>query len=316
MTAWIDACLADAAIRRRGPVRQVRSWGRSALRAARDGSRADVGEGRARGLRARGASRRAARRHRPRVRARPWSPRTSSVGGCSWSMSRGRRCPDLRSEPAAWTATLERFAEAQRVLAEDLVVLAHGRVSPRHRSMRSRRRSRDLLADDDLLLIGRPGGSDRGRGCGPSGPGRPCSSTRPGRWVPEASRRAWTTAISRRARCSSERWDPSSSTGPTRRSRTLPRGAASFLDGPRRTCPTGLECRPGDAAYLAPWAGRGRCRSLCGRRSERADWSTRCTWPPCTPIASCPASTSRGRWRGWCRGSSARSSGTRLSSLR
>jgi hypothetical protein len=156
MVAWIDDQTGRAGLRRRGPIRQVRSWGRSALltvetdrgrlwakqvpavfahEVAVTGLLADVDPGIV----------------PPLVAADPASGRLlmEDVVG-----------PILASEPAAsdaWLATMARLAEIQRVLSADLgsarvagvpgtPVEALAEVVP------------GLLADGDLGLVGRAGG--------------------------------------------------------------------------------------------------------------------------------------------------------------
>ena len=119
MAAWIDQALADAGLRRRGPVRQVRSWGRAALLVV------DTDRGRV------------------------WAKQVPSVFAHEIAVTRllgdvdpGFVAPEIAADRAAgrvlmehvdgpllteqrddivpWTATLARLAEVQRVLAADL----------------------------------------------------------------------------------------------------------------------------------------------------------------------------------------------------
>ena len=119
MTAWIDAALRDAGLRRRGPVRQVRSWGRAAL------IMVDTDRGKV------------------------WAKQVPGVFGHEIAVTRllgdvdpGFVAPEIAADPpggrvlmehvdgpllagvtselAPWTATLARLAEVQRVVAGDL----------------------------------------------------------------------------------------------------------------------------------------------------------------------------------------------------
>ena len=217
MTGWIDACLADAGIRRRGPIRQVRSWGRSAL------LELDTDHGR---VWAKDVPEVFA--HEVRVAALladvdpglvpPLLAADATVGRLLMEHVDGAALPSLRAEPAAWTATLERLAEAQRVLAEDSVVLAIAGVPLASLDVLATAIPR-LFADDDLLLVGRTGGLTSDEAAAVRA--RTGEVVDAAGWLADSgSRRASTTATSPRARSSSGRWDRSSSTGPTPPSRT------------------------------------------------------------------------------------------------
>ena len=156
MTVWIDERLADAGIRRRGPVRQVRSWGRSAL------LELDTDHGR---IWAKDVPE--VFIHEVRVAALladvdpglvpPLLAADLIVGRLLLEHVDGPALPALRDEPAAWTATLGRLAEAQRVLAEDPGVLAMAGVPAASLGDLAGAIPR-LLADDDLLSVDRTGG--------------------------------------------------------------------------------------------------------------------------------------------------------------
>jgi hypothetical protein len=165
----------------------------------------------------------------------------------------GAALPDLRSEPAAWTATMARFAEAQRVLAEDLVVLAKAGV-PAAPLDALAAAIPDLLADDDLLLLGRPGGltaaearSVRSRqdvlidAAGALGAGGVPPS------LDHGDLSASQVLIGAMGPVVLD-WSDATVTHPFL-------GAASFLANPD-DLPAGLEADL-EAAYLGPWAGRG-----------------------------------------------------------
>jgi hypothetical protein len=156
MTGWIDGHLADAGIHRRGPIRQVRSWGRSSL------LELDTDRGR---VWAKDVPEVFA--HEVRVAALladvdpglvpPLLAADVTVGRMLMEHVEGAGLFALRSEPAAWTATLERLAESQRVLAEDARVLSLAGVPTASLGDLATAIPR-LLADDDLLLVGRTGG--------------------------------------------------------------------------------------------------------------------------------------------------------------
>lgn len=159
MTAWIQDRLAAAGVRQRGPVRQVRSWGRAALltvetdrgrlwakevpsvfshEIAVTGLLADIDPG----------------------IVPPLMAADASVGRLLMEEVAG---PILATEPAAteaWFATIMRLAEVQRVLAADLDALAVAGV-PRASLPALAARIPVLLTDDALGLVGRTGGLTR-----------------------------------------------------------------------------------------------------------------------------------------------------------
>jgi hypothetical protein len=158
MSAWVGERLRAAGIHRHGRVRQVRTWGRAALlevetdrgrfwaKAVPDaftheiavtGLLADVDPG-----------------FVPPVvtyESRAGRIITEHVDG-----------PSLAAvdDPEVWGAALGRLAEIQRVLAADVAALEVAGVvaAPLERLADG---LPDLLADDDLLLVGRPGGLRR-----------------------------------------------------------------------------------------------------------------------------------------------------------
>ena len=156
MSAWIEARLEDRGLRRRGPVRQVRSWGRSALLAvetdrgrlwakqvplvfmhevAVTGLLADVDPGLV----------------PPVVAADPSSGRLLLEHVEGWILASRRRPRE------AWLATMARLAETQRVMARDVGALRVAGV-PRASLADLASRIPVLLDDDALLGTGRTGG--------------------------------------------------------------------------------------------------------------------------------------------------------------
>jgi len=156
MSAWVDARLADAGIRRLGPLRQVRSWGRSALlQLETDGGR----------LWAKDVP--AIFAHEVRVAAllTDLDPglvpslvaADVNVGRMLMEHVHGAALTAIPDEPLAWTATMARLAEAQRVLAADPAVLEVAGV-PQARLHDLAVDVPGLLADDELLRVGQPRG--------------------------------------------------------------------------------------------------------------------------------------------------------------
>jgi hypothetical protein len=156
MVAWIDGRLVDAGIARHGPVRQVRSWGRSAL------LELDTDRGR---LWVKDVP--AVFAHEVQVTAllTDLDPglvpalvaADAMLGRLLMEHVDGPALPTLRDQPLAWTATMSRVAEAQRVLAADPAALAMAGVA-RSDPADLATSVAALLADDDLLGIGRAGG--------------------------------------------------------------------------------------------------------------------------------------------------------------
>ncbi len=156
MVAWIDERLVDAGIARHGPVRQVRSWGRSAL------LELDTDRGR---LWVKDVP--AVFAHEVQVTAllTDLDPglvpalvaADATLGRLLMEHVDGPALPTLRDQPLAWTATMSRVAEAQRVLAADPAALAMAGVA-RSDPADLAASVAALLADDDLLGIGRAGG--------------------------------------------------------------------------------------------------------------------------------------------------------------
>jgi hypothetical protein len=159
MSRWVDARLDEAGIRRTGSLEQVRSWGRSALLSV------DTDHGR---LWAKDV---------PMVFVHevmvtdlladvdpglvpPLVAADLATGRMLLEHVAGPALTEMPDRPDAWTATLARLAEAQRVLAEDVAVLSVASVAPAPLDDLAGRVP-DLLADDDLLLVDRPGGLAR-----------------------------------------------------------------------------------------------------------------------------------------------------------
>jgi hypothetical protein len=159
MVAWIDERLAEVGLRRRGPIRQSRSWGRSALLTLET----DRGRLWAKQV--------------PEVFAHEVAV-TGLLEDCDPGLvppvvaadpDRGRLLLEHVDgqllaangvEPAAWLATMARLAEIQRVLARDLGALrmAGAPAAPLDALALA---VPALLADEDLLLVGRAGGLTR-----------------------------------------------------------------------------------------------------------------------------------------------------------
>jgi hypothetical protein len=119
MTTWVDAAVRDAGLRRRGPIRQVRSWGRAALLTL------DTDRGRVWAKQVPGVFAHEIAVTRllgdvdpgfvaPEITADP------AGGRVLMEHVEGPLLSDIRDDPAPWSATLARLAEVQRVIAADL----------------------------------------------------------------------------------------------------------------------------------------------------------------------------------------------------
>jgi hypothetical protein len=156
MTAWIDGSLAAIGTRRRGPVREVRAWERSAVVTF------ETDRGRMWGKAV------------PEVFAHeiavtslladidpgvvpPVVAADVALGRLITVHVEGPSLAAVPDEPAAWSATLSRLAELQRVLALEPAALAVVGVAAAPLADLADAIPR-LLADDDLLLVDRPGG--------------------------------------------------------------------------------------------------------------------------------------------------------------
>ena len=156
MSAWVDARLTDAGIRRRGPVRQVRAWARAALLTI------DSDHGRlwAKAVPAVFAHEIAVTELLADVDPGVVPPVVAAdraLGRIITEHVEGLTLAAIGDDPIIWTAVLSRLAEIQRVLAADLDALRVAGVAaaPLDRLATS---VPAILADDDLLLVGRPGG--------------------------------------------------------------------------------------------------------------------------------------------------------------
>jgi hypothetical protein len=160
MAAWVDRSLADAGIRRTAPARLERSWARSGLLSVET----DHGRFWAKAV--------------PEVFAHeialavlltdvdPGSvapPLAADVaaGRMITGHIEGPLLVDVRDEPAAWTATLARLAELQRVLAADTTALEMASVARSGVGDLADALDR-LLGDDRLLRVGRSEGLTAG----------------------------------------------------------------------------------------------------------------------------------------------------------
>lgn len=155
MTAWIDDRLDGIGTRRTGPVRQVRSWGRSALlhvetdrgslwakqvpavfahEVAVTGLLADLDPG----------------------IVPPIAAADVVAGRLLVEHVDGPLLTDLHDRPEAWVATMARLAESQRVLAEDVDALRIAGI-PRAPLDALSRSVPSLVADRDRAMVGAAG---------------------------------------------------------------------------------------------------------------------------------------------------------------
>jgi hypothetical protein len=159
MTGWIDGRLRDSGIRRHGPVEQVRSWSRAAVFAV------DTDRSRMWAKQVPGAF-----SHEIAVTelladidpgiVPPVVAADRALGRILTEHVAGPVLASLAGEPAIWAATMGRLAEVQRVLAGDPAALAAAGVAASPlRDLASA--IPGLLGDDDLLMLGRPGGLSR-----------------------------------------------------------------------------------------------------------------------------------------------------------
>ena len=293
MSAWVDARLADAGIRRRGPVRQVRSWARAAVLTLET----DHGRMWAKAVPAVFAHEIAVTELLADVDpgiVPPVVAADRALGRIITEHVDGPTLAAIGDDPAVWTATLSRLAEIQRVLAADLDALAVAGVAaaPLDRLADA---VPALLADDDLLLVGRPGGLTASEAAiaaasrpGPRrGLSRPRRERRPGQ---PGSRRP------RRRRGHPRRDGPG-----------LPRlvgrvdhpsvpvgGVAPATDG--ATGRRRGRARGGLPRSVAREPGSGHRRRRPARPWTWRGSSCRSTWPRCTPTGSCRRSRPRPRW--------------------
>ncbi len=155
-TAWIDAGLATAGLRRHGPPRQVRSWSRSALLTvetdrgrvwAKQVPRAFAHEVAVTGLLA---------DLDPGI-VPPLLAADAATGRVLMEDIPGRGLDGVPTDDPAWSATMSRLAEIQRVLAADTAAVQMAGV-PLGSLVDLAERIPALLADDAALHLGRPGG--------------------------------------------------------------------------------------------------------------------------------------------------------------
>jgi hypothetical protein len=154
--AWIDARLAERGLHRRGPITQVRSWGRSAL------LRLDTDRG---GLWYKDVP--AVFAHEVAVTGLladvdpgcvpPLVAVDTTEGRLLMEHVAGPLLAELPVDDRAWPAAMARLAETQRVLAADLDTLRVAGVPAAATGSLADDLER-LLADDVLLGTGRPGG--------------------------------------------------------------------------------------------------------------------------------------------------------------
>ena len=159
MSAWVDARLKDAGIRRRGPVRQVRAWARAALLTI------DSDHGRlwAKAVPAVFAHEIAVTELLADVDpgiVPPVVAADRTLGRIVTEHVEGPTLAAIGDDPVTWTAALSRLAEIQRVLAADLDALRVAGVAAAPLD-RLALLVPALLADDDLLLVDRTGGLSR-----------------------------------------------------------------------------------------------------------------------------------------------------------
>jgi hypothetical protein len=159
MTLWVDGRLHEAGIHRRGAVSDVRVWARAGLLTFET----DRGRMWAKAV--------------PPVFAHeialtelledidpgivpPVVAADRALGRIITEHVDGPVLSDAVVDPAVWAAALSRLAEIQRVLASDPAALAEaGAVAVSLADLAAD--VPGLLADDDLLLVDRPGGLDR-----------------------------------------------------------------------------------------------------------------------------------------------------------
>jgi hypothetical protein len=156
MAAWIDDGLGRAGLVRRGPIRQVRSWGRAALLTVET----DRGRVWAKQVPDVFAHEVAVTRLLADIDPGLVPPAVATdpvIGRMLMEHIDGPLLPELRDEPDAWIATLARLAESQHVLAADLAAIRSAGV-PAAALGRSADAVPGLVTDRDVLLVGRDGG--------------------------------------------------------------------------------------------------------------------------------------------------------------
>ena len=156
MTSWIDDRLAAAGIQRRGDLTEVRTWGRSALLTF------DTDRGRmwAKLVPEIFAHEVAVTELLADIDPGIVPPVVASdrrLGRIITEHVEGPSLASLGDDPTVWAATLSRLAEIQRVLATEHAALTVAGVA-RAPLARLAGSLPALLADDDLLMVERPGG--------------------------------------------------------------------------------------------------------------------------------------------------------------
>ena len=156
MAAWIDDRLDGARLVRRGPVRQVRSWGRAALLTVET----DRGRVWAKQVPDVFAHEVAVTRLLADIDpglVPPVIAADPAAGRMLIEHVEGPALVDLQDQPDAWIATLARLAESQHVLAADLAAIRSAGV-PAADLDRLAAAVPGILADRATLLVDRVGG--------------------------------------------------------------------------------------------------------------------------------------------------------------
>jgi hypothetical protein len=156
MRAWVDEGLTRAGLRRRGPIAQVRSWGRAALLRVET----DRGTVWAKQVPSVFAHEIAVTRLLSDIDpgfAPPVIAADPGRGRMLLEHIDGDALTDLRDRSDAWMATLSRLGESQRVIAADLAAVRTAGV-PAADLTRLADLVPDLLADRASMLVDGPGG--------------------------------------------------------------------------------------------------------------------------------------------------------------
>ena len=148
-----------AGLRRHGPPRQIRSWGRSALLTV-ETDRGRVWAKQVPGVFAHEVAVTGLLSDLDPGFVPPLIAADPAGGRLLMEDVSGPNLASVPGSPDAWLATMSRLAEVQRVLARDLGALQMAGVPSAPLSTLGVRVP-SLLADDDLLLVGRPDGLSR-----------------------------------------------------------------------------------------------------------------------------------------------------------